>query len=369
VVARTAGDAGRQVPGSPAAGEATRTLAPPGDDRAAALLAGVARNARGAGVRDLELRYLDEAGPVAADGTWTADVLLSWRFPAADRRSARSAVAVGFRDVDDTVTVSSLGGGDRRTPVWFSGPARVRAGPDWAVVVAETLGREAAEEYAVLVRRALPHVRALVPAWSGGVVVEVPTSAAGVDAALAADAGTYRAVAAVTGSADGSDGSDAPVRVVVNPETLGDPGDRRAQVVMTHEVAHVALGALAADPGVPTWLHEGVADYVALHHAPLPLSTAAGELLDRIRVDGVPDALPSAGEFRPGRPGNLEATYQASWLACDTLARLAGEDALLAVYRDVAGGTPFSEALSRHTGLSRDVLTRRWQERLTDLAA
>jgi hypothetical protein len=157
--------------------------------------------------------------------------------------------------------------------------------------------------------------------------------------------------------------------VVVNPETLGDPDDRRAQVVMTHEVAHVALGALAADPGVPTWLHEGVADYVALHRATLPLSTTAGELLDRVRTDGVPDALPSGRDFRPGRPGSLEATYQASWLACDTLAELAGEDALLAVYRDVAGGAPVAEALPRRTGLSLEVLTERWQERLTDLAA
>ena len=51
---------------------------------------------------------------------------------------------------------------------------------------------------------AVPVVRDVLPQWRGRLVVEVPASEAGLDAALAADPGTYANIAAVTASVDGT---------------------------------------------------------------------------------------------------------------------------------------------------------------------
>jgi hypothetical protein len=50
---------------------AASELAPPGDDRAARLLGDVASGAGSLGL-SVDLRYVDETGSVAADGTWSA---------------------------------------------------------------------------------------------------------------------------------------------------------------------------------------------------------------------------------------------------------------------------------------------------------
>ena len=67
---------------------------------------------------------------------------------------------------------------------------------------------------------------------------------------------------------------------------------------MSHETTHVATGATFAS--MPTWLLEGFADFVALDHAGVPVDLAAGQILPRIRKEGLPDGCRPAGP-RPDR--------------------------------------------------------------------
>jgi len=137
--------------------------------------------------------------------------------------------------------------------------------------------------------------------------------------------------------------------------------------VMTHEATHIATDA-PVTTGVPLWLLEGFADYVALRGTDLPLTKTAGQVIAQVRADGVPDALPGPAEFDAGAT-HLGAAYESAWLACLVVADLAGEGALLQIYDDVRRGTEIGRALRRSAGIDEVELTSRWQARLAALAA
>ena len=215
---------------------------------------------------------------------------------------------------------------------------------------------------------AVPAVRAVLPAWPGGLVVEVPESAAALDAMLAAEPGTYADIAAVSATVDGTLTPTSPAHVFVNPDLYSGLGPVGEQVVMTHEATHIATGAPTTS-GMPLWLLEGFADYVALRDTDLPMSRTAGQIIAQVRDEGVPDALPGPSEFDASAT-HLGASYEAAWLACLVVADLAGEDALLRVYDDVRGGTGIGDApCAPSAGIGEAELTEAWQERLETLAA
>lgn len=343
---------------------AARALAPEDDPAAAEALAGVVTNAGAARVEDVDLRYVDELGAVGDDGAWSAAVDTTWQFAGFDRTPARTEVRVGFVPDDaGGVAITGVGGGGRRTPLWLTGPVQVRRDADSLVLVDGPAAL--ADRYAALADRAVPTVHRVLQGWRPRLVVEVPRSADALDDTLGAEHGRYAAIAAVTSSVDGSLGPRAPVHVFVNPEVFDRLEPRGARVVMAHEATHVATGAATAD--VPVWLLEGFADYVALRDVRLPLAVTARQVAQQVRRDGVPDALPGTAEFDTTTP-HLGAAYEAAWLACRLVAQVAGEDALLAVYRRVSAGGPLGRALVRETGMTEAELTTRWQDVLRGLA-
>lgn len=345
-------------------GEA-RDLAPPGDEAAARLLGAVATTAREARVVDLSFRYVTELSGVGDDGTWSASVDATWAFRGFDPGPALTEVRMDFRREGDRVFVAAIGGGDRRTPVWLSGPAEVRRS-DTALVVART-GPAEADRLARVARAAVPVVAKVLPDAATRLVVEVPATGEDLHRALDAEPGTYDSIAAVTTSVDGSLSTSSPVHVFVNPEVFGGLQLRGAQVVMSHEAVHVATGAAVGDT-LPLWLLEGFADYVALRDVPLPLEVAAGQVIREVRRDGPPEALPSEEQFDT-RTAGLGASYEAAWLACRLLAQREGDAALVRFYEAVDSGTPLPRALRREYGWGVGELTRAWQALLTDLAA
>ncbi len=117
------------------------SLALAGDESAVALLGALAKNARALRVQDFTLRYVDEAGAVSTDGSWPASVDVTWRFGGFDAAPARAEVRFRFVARGDVVALSSVGGGDLRTPIWLSGPVEVRRTPTTLVVAAATVGR------------------------------------------------------------------------------------------------------------------------------------------------------------------------------------------------------------------------------------
>ncbi|MFC4786595.1 hypothetical protein ACT8ZV_19125 [Nocardioides sp. MAHUQ-72] len=377
VATPSAGPAARVEPGAAAAAlhdletavaardaAAARALAPPDDEAAATLLAAVVGNARALRVEDFSLRYVDEEGAVAPDGSWSAAVDATWRFAGFDRAPARAEVTVRFVADGDRVAVDGFGGGDRRDPLWLHEPLRVLRSPGSLVMVAGPSRR--AEQYAARARAAVPVVRRVLPGWRSGLVVEVPATARDLDAALAADPGEYANIAAVTATVDGSLTPSSPVHVFVNPEVFGDLRPQGAQVVMSHEAVHVATDA--ATSGMPLWLLEGFADYVALRDVALPLSTTAGQITRQVRREGAPSRLPDAAEFDTTTT-HLGASYEGAWLACRLLARTGGEAALVRFYEQVDAGTGLGPALRSTFGLSVAELTTRWRRLLTDLAS
>jgi len=328
------------------------------------LLSAVVSNARALHVTGFTLRYVDQQGGVAPDGSWTAAVATSWRFAGFDPRPEHPEVRVRFAPADGHLRIAGIGGGDLRSPLWLAGPVQVRRSPD-TLVVADGTPAEA-DRLAALATRAVPQVRAVLPAWHGPVVVERPASQRALEQDLAVDAGQYDGIAAVTTTVDGSRSRAAPSHVFVNPDVFDPLGVHGAQVVVTHESTHVATDA-ATSPA-PTWLVEGFADYVALRAQRLPLTTTASRIAALVRRSGVPAHLPGTEEFAAGSP-HLEARYESAWLACRLLADVGGPQALVAFYRDVDAGRAVVPALRQHFGFGLGGLTRQWRGVLSHLPA
>ena len=340
--------------------------APEDDPAAADLLRALVGNARALQVRDFTLRYLDESGAAQA-GSWSAAVDATWRFDGYDDTSARAEVEVRFAGPDAGIV--AVGGAEGAAPVWLAGPVTVRRTPDVLVLAAGRGARvdDAVAGYLARGRAALPVVARVLPAWRGPLVLEVPASPEALDRALDAEPGDYAGVAAVTSSPDGSQAPGSPVHVFLNPAEFARLEPLGAQVVISHEAAHVATDA-AGSRQLPQWLVEGFADYVSLRDVRLPLSRTAAQVIDQVREDGPPAALPGPAEF-DASTGHAGAAYEAAWLACRVLAERGGEAALVRLYDAVRGGATLEDALRDGFGWSERQLVGAWRTRLSDLAA
>lgn len=317
-----------------------------------------ARNAHAIGVEDVAATYVAESGNVEPDGSWTADVEMSWRTPGDPVLTEE--LKVGF-DADGSITGFSASQGTR-VPLWLSGPVEVRrAGSSLVVVQAAA---EVADRYAELAATAVTEVRKVVDWDDPRLVLEVPAN--GLDTALGAQQGTYAAVAAVTATVDGSTKAGTPLQVWVNQGVIGDLDAPGAQVVITHEATHAATDA-PTNTHRPMWLVEGFADYVALRDTELPLSKTAGQVLAQVRENGPPDHLPGEAEFNT-RSEHFGAEYEAAWLACEVLAEAGGERALVDLYEDTGRGIGLEKALQASFGFGEDELTARWRTHLSDSA-
>lgn len=319
-------------------------------------------------VADFTARYVAPAGAVAADGSWTADVTLTWRFAGVDAATATEDVGVTFRPVGggSGVEISAFGGADDRLPIWLSGPVEVRRTAEVTAVVAGSgagVAREA-QRYRDLATRAVATVRRVLPWPHPGLVLEVPAGQAGVEQMIGAPEGSYHGVAAVTATVDGS--AHGPVHVLVNPQVIGGLNSQGAQIVLSHEATHAATD-VATNDTMPSWLVEGFADYVALRDVPLPLSTTARQIIAEVRQDGAPRHLPGKAEFND-QADTFGAEYEASWLACRLLARIAGEPALVRLYDDVRDGAPLDATMRRQAAMSVATFTARWRQELVGLA-
>ena len=335
---------------------AARALAPSGDEAAADRLAGIVANAEAAGVEDFTLRFVDVEGDQGFADT-------TWRFAGFDRAPAYAEVTVGLANDGDRVALTGFGGGGRISPLWLSGPLQVRRTADTLVLVDGSAAE--ADEYAARAAAAVPTVRRVLPGWRRGLVEEWAATVADQAPVLDAGPSAYDQIAAVTTSADGQLGPDAPVHVFVNPDLYGDLQDTGARVVMSHEATHVATDAFTSS--TPLWLLEGVADYVALRDVDLPIARSASQVIAEVRRDGPPEHLPGEAEFGTRTP-DLGATYESAWLAARLLAEDGGRDALVRFYRAVDDGQPVGPALESEFGLSLPAFTQQWRTLLQDLA-
>lgn len=346
-------------------GQALADLAPEGAGEAQDQLSGIAATAESLDLVDVTARYVDQVGTVGADGDWSGVVEMTWRLRGFDAAPARSDVVVRFVPDDDGLAIAGFGAAgssEGRTPLWLRGELAVARSRDHLVLVDG--GQREADEVAQRVARGIPVVRKVLPEWSSSVVVEVPASAADLDETLGATPGTYGGIAAVTAGAGTGSGPDAPVHVFVNPEVTDGLRRAGAQVVMSHELVHVATDAVRKP--VETWLLEGFADYVALRDTRLPDRVTLGRAIEAARRDGVPEALPTATDFDT-RARELRARYEEAWLACRIIVERLGERGLVEVYRSASAGAPLELTLSQ-LGLAVPAVTRTWRAELRQLA-
>jgi hypothetical protein len=346
--------------------DALAALAPSDDTTAGQVLAGIAANARSLDLRGVTARYVDQVGTVATDGSWSGIVEMDWQVATFDPEPSRAEVVVTFAPDDDVLGIAGFGAGptdgSERTPLWLRGELAVARSRGVLVMVDGDRAEAAAVEQRV--RRGIEVVQRVLPGGTGPVVVEVPASAADLDETLGARPGTYAGIAAVTAVIGSSTDDGAPVHVLVNPDVTAGLRRAGAQVVMSHELVHLATGAArsAAEP----WLLEGFADYVALRGSGLPDRTTLGRAIEAARRDDVPGSLPTAADFDTRSP-DLQARYEEAWLACRVIAERSGEGTLVEVYDAALRGEPLGRVL-RRGGLPVDELTRAWREELRSLA-
>jgi hypothetical protein len=346
-------------------------LAAPGDRAAVRELRALRSNVRRLRVTDLDMRYVDEnagrsaAGVAAplADRAWVGDVQLDWRLDGFDQGLSRMEVTMTFLETEEGAAfVTARGDYGEPAPLWLLERLSVERSRRSLVMATRDVEEE---RFAELADEAVVDVRKVLPDWRGQLVVEVPRSQAQLTRALGSAEDSYDAIAAVTTPVDGSPAANTPIHIFVNPPVFEPLGEQGAQIVMSHEAAHVATEAAASS--MPTWLLEGFADYVALAHVDLPVEVTASQILDQVRRDGAPPALPGAGEFETHNTA-LGASYESAWLACRLIAETYGEARLIAFYERADADEDTTGAFREVLGTNEAAFTAAWRRYLGDLA-
>ena len=163
-------------------------------------------NAEALHVEDFTARYVDDVGAVDPAGGWQAAVDLTWRFDGFDQEPVHEEVLVAFQ-VDEpsdaaTVGITSFGGGDRRSPLWLSGPVEVRRS-DRHAGARHDLGRGGPGRRPCR-RRGARSCATCCRSGTGSWWSRCRRSEEALDAALGAEPGSYADIAAVTASVDGT---------------------------------------------------------------------------------------------------------------------------------------------------------------------
>jgi hypothetical protein len=314
-------------------------------------------------------RVLDEK--YGAGSWWAPDVRLEHAIEGYDRRPTVDELhlTVVERDgrwllaADDDFAGVGL---DSTRLLWDRGPV-VAERVDDVLVLGRPEDRAQLQRVARLTAAAVPRVSAVWGTdWRQGAVVLVPGDAREMSGLLGDD-GDLSQIAAVATAELTGDGTFDPAgdRVLVNPDTFFQLGRLGQEVVLTHELTHVATRR-ATGPAVPTWLAEGFADHVAYLGVDLPLAVSARELRADVRAGKVPDALPQPEEFGGSNPF-LPQAYEKAWLAVRLLADVHGQDELLRFYRQVGAArgvepeVALEEGLTEVLGTTTAQLTADWR--------
>ncbi len=323
----------------------------------------VVRNARALEIGGFEVRYLRQDGEAAPGGARTVVAEVRWQLAGYDPAPSVSKVSVRLVPEGGRIAIAGIdASGGAPAPLWLT--SRLHVERSARVLVLAQDSPRAARREAVLARRALAQLEAVLPQWRGKAVVEVPATGRGLAAALGAQEPVPEGTAGVVSPAGEGRGPRTPVHIFINGAAAGSRPHHlpSAQLVLTHELVHLATRA--GDEHLPYWLLEGFAEHVALRGVQ-PGPGTAGRIAGAVRAGGVPAGLPAAADFAPGAPG-VQAAYQAAWLACRALERRLGSAGLVSLHQQVRSGRSVADAL-RRAGWSQEGLVRAWQAELRAL--
>lgn len=142
-------------------------------------------------------------------------------------------------------------------------------------------------------------------------------------------------------------------RVVIHPDLWGRTSAPGRQVVLTHEVTHVALGQ-GGWPHVPRWVVEGSAEFTAYRSTDLAPERIAPSVARRVRAGDGPTGPPSDSQMA-GSHG-----YGLAWAWCQYLVSRRSQTAFVRFVR--RAGRSATEAGTQRAfratyGLDPDALT------------
>ncbi len=333
-------------------------------------LAMLVENARRLDLRDVDLRLLADSATTLTRRqqerwgaeAWVADVQVTWRYGGVDRTRSTLTVPFAFDPV--------AGGGildpglpqAERAPLWLLERVRVARGKG---AVAVTTGERRPAGYLEYAEDAVRTARRSLPQWKGVLCVVVPSGQGSFRDVAGVTQEQAAAIAAVTTTPDGTSERGSPQHVYLNPRLFEPLGTEGRQIVVSHEAAHVALGAALLD--VPTWLSEGIADYVALVDSDTPVEALAAQILRQTSRDGAPRALPGSRAF-DGSDDRIGAWYEAAWLAVRLIAQTYGEEALWRFYRRSVTDQGTTAAFREVLGTSQRGFVQDWRSSLVSLA-
>ncbi len=149
-------------------------------------------------------------------------------------------------------------------------------------------------------------------------------------------------------------------RIVVNTDNVVSYNDLNLQILVTHEMTHVATRTLG--DGVPLLLVEGFADWAALKPVGFSFESTRPALNQRVDSGRFDGALPRDEEFRGG---DAAVAYDEGSAFCLWVANTFGTGKLQALYRKLRGSDPPSSTeLDRGfksvLGISRRTAETRW---------
>lgn len=188
------------------------------------------------------------------------------------------------------------------------------------------------------VEEGIAQVSEVVPYdWDGQVVVYALSDTellAGLDDLPAPDPDTLDAVSfPVPARIDEDDESPlAGTRFLLHPRMLDSEPAQLARLIR-HELTHVALGGL--DDDVPTWLGEGIAEWVSVQ--PLPEDQ---RLISQAAIDAATaglDELPADLDYNDA---DQAAHYGISWWACESIVDMYGEPMVWRLLDELAATSP-----------------------------
>ena len=202
----------------------------------------------------------------------------------------------------------------------------------------DTLSAGEASDVIQAVELGIGQVGQVVPYdWDGHVVVYALSDTdllEGLDDLPAQDPDALDAVSfPVPARVDGEEGDPlAGTRFLLHPRMLDSDPQQLARLIR-HELTHVALGSL--DDDVPTWLGEGIAEWVSVQ--PMPEDQ---RLISQSAIDAAEAGLDDLPADLDYNDADQAAHYGVSWWACEAIVEMYGEPMLWRLLDELAATSP-----------------------------
>jgi len=157
----------------------------------------------------------------------------------------------------------------------------------------------------------------------------------------------------------------SPARIVVDRGTLASSPPDFIELLLTHEIAHVATRRTSG-PHIPLWVEEGLAEWMAR----TPGDDADLYYAHQVAVGATEPKLATNREFRRGGPEDLFLHYQSSRTAVEYFIERWGYNKFLRFYKSLGDSHNESGGRAKHlrtamrsfTGLTPVQFERQWAD-------